>query len=323
MSNNILKFFKLHHPPTTGEIFQRFIDEICHHRKGGRQEMYRLMRFIDDDIGKIPIDKLSGVDLSCYIKRQAHLKTSSINRDLTLILSVLGYARKYWDMKVPEVSGSFKRPQNPPPRERRIHEHEISAILKIADPTHVISRDDLCITANCPKTLIIAMVFLFAIETAMRKQEILSLKFSDICFTGAYAQIRRSKTGRARRVPLSDRAMWCVRKMHSPHDGYIFPVSSGSMCVLFRRMRDRAGITGLTFHDTRHEAITRLSKHLGVLPLARMVGHSNINQLMTYYNPTTNEIANMINAGYDNTQISYGDYSYLGTSSCSPCSEHC
>lgn len=47
----------------------------------------------------------------------------------------------------------------------------------------------------------------------------------------------------------------------------------------------------LTFHDTRHEAITRLAKKLHVLDLARMVGHSDIRQLHTYYNETAADIA--------------------------------
>lgn len=61
--------------------------------------------------------------------------------------------------------------------------------------------------------------------------------------------------------------------------------------VLFRRLRDQAGIVGLTFHDSRHEAITRLAGKLEVLELARMVGHKNLNQLLTYYNKTAAELA--------------------------------
>lgn len=50
-------------------------------------------------------------------------------------------------------------------------------------------------------------------------------------------------------------------------------------------------ITDVTFHDTRHLAITRLSKVFNPLELARVVGHSNVNQLMTYYNESAAELA--------------------------------
>ena len=39
------------------------------------------------------------------------------------------------------------------------------------------------------------------------------------------------------------------------------------------------------------DAITRLSKKLDVLTLARVVGHKRIQQLMTYYNESAEDIA--------------------------------
>lgn len=50
------------------------------------------------------------------------------------------------------------------------------------------------------------------------------------------------------------------------------------MSQLFRRTRTRAGIIDTTFHDSRHEVITRLTEKLG---LARMVSHKGFRQLMT------------------------------------------
>jgi integrase len=61
--------------------------------------------------------------------------------------------------------------------------------------------------------------------------------------------------------------------------------------ALFRKCRDRAGIVGLHFHDSRHEAITRLAQRLDVLDLARMVGHRDLKMLQAYYNATAEEIA--------------------------------
>ena len=47
----------------------------------------------------------------------------------------------------------------------------------------------------------------------------------------------------------------------------------------------------MTFHDTRHEACTRLARKLDVLDLAKMIGHRDPRSLMIYYNPTASEIA--------------------------------
>lgn len=70
-----------------------------------------------------------------------------------------------------------------------------------------------------------------------------------------------------------------------------FGITSATLDAMFRKAKEKVGIEGMTFHDTRHEAITRLAKKLHVLDLARMVGHSDIRQLQAYYNETAADIA--------------------------------
>ena len=60
---------------------------------------------------------------------------------------------------------------------------------------------------------------------------------------------------------------------------------------MFRKVRDDVAIVGLTFHDTRHEAITRLARKVDVLDLARITGHKDPRSLMVYYNATASEMA--------------------------------
>jgi integrase len=71
----------------------------------------------------------------------------------------------------------------------------------------------------------------------------------------------------------------------------VFNVLSGSLSTMFRAARQCAGIDDLTFHDTRHEAITRLASVFNPLELARVVGHSNLSQLLVYYNATAEDLA--------------------------------
>ena len=61
-----------------------------------------------------------------------------------------------------------------------------------------------------------------------------------------------------------------------------------------RRARIRAKIDDLTFHDSRHDAITRLAQKLSVLQLARVVGHRDVRSLMTYYNETAESMARLL-----------------------------
>jgi integrase len=98
-----------------------------------------------------------------------------------------------------------------------------------------------------------------------------------------------TKNGQSRDVPLSARALE-IWKMVPEGFGLNAPI----LDALFRKAKKNAGIEGLTFHDTRHEAITRLAQKLDVLDLARMVGHTNVKQLLTYYNPTAEDIASRL-----------------------------
>lgn len=74
----------------------------------------------------------------------------------------------------------------------------------------------------------------------------------------------------------------------------VFGVSDALRDALWRKARKRAEIVGLTFHDLRHEATTRLARKLDVLDLSRMTGHRDLKSLRRYYNPAAEEIADRL-----------------------------
>ena len=139
----------------------------------------------------------------------------------------------------------------------------------------------------------IALAFCFAIETAMRIGEICALRRDDV--VGRVARVRAEdvgamKNGTARNVALSPRTLeiWAMVP-----DG--FGLRPDRADPLFRKAVRRTTITDLVFHDTRHEAITRLARKLpNVLDLARLTGHKDLKQLMTYYNATAEDIADLL-----------------------------
>ena len=70
-----------------------------------------------------------------------------------------------------------------------------------------------------------------------------------------------------------------------------FELRESQVDSLFRKARNTAGLSGFTFHDTRHLACTRLARKLGPMELARMMGHKDLKMVMRYYNETAAEIA--------------------------------
>ncbi len=90
-----------------------------------------------------------------------------------------------------------------------------------------------------------------------------------------------TKNGTSRTVPLSREAMRIIGLM-SNKEGQVFGLAPDRIAVLFMRLVQNAAIDDLHFHDSRHKAVTRLARKLSVLELARVIGHKNLSQLMTY-----------------------------------------
>jgi integrase len=71
----------------------------------------------------------------------------------------------------------------------------------------------------------------------------------------------------------------------------VFGVPVKSLDAQFRKYRERAGLSGFTFHDSRHTAATWMARKLDVLDLCKAFGWADPKHAMIYYNPTASDIA--------------------------------
>jgi len=263
---------------TLSDAFDRYAKEVSPEKKGERWEIVRLKKLSRDRIGLIPIDKIEPDDMQDWIGRQT-ISAGSVLRELNLIQSVIKQARKWrWTNSDPFVG--LEKPQSPKHRERLITDAEIAAICKLLPPG-----------SGNTKSHQVVIVMLIALETAMRKGEILKLEWQHVHHDRAFVHLPHTKNGKSRDVPLSRAAIEIFNGLEPQDTGKVFTVSSDSFDQLFRKLKTKAGVEGFTFHDTRHTAVTRLASKLSVLELARMVGHSDPRSLMWYYNATAEQLA--------------------------------
>jgi len=103
-----------------------------------------------------------------------------------------------------------------------------------------------------------------------------------------------TKNGKSRDVPLSSRAIRLIEQMRGFDEALVFGLKTASLDAFFRKYRQRAGLDGFTFHDTRHTAATMLCKKVEVLTLCKIFGWSNTSQALTYYNPKAASIAALL-----------------------------
>lgn len=133
-----------------------------------------------------------------------------------------------------------------------------------------------------------AVAFLLALRTGMRAGEICGLEWSDI--RDDYCILNETKTV-PRNVPLTKKSIRLIRKLKGNFRDEVFGISTVVLDASFRNARDRAKLSGFTFHDSRHTAATKLAQKLHVLDLCKMFGWSSTTRALTYYNPTASEIA--------------------------------
>jgi integrase len=271
---------------TCRDAFEKYEREVSKKKKGHRWESLRLAAFGRTPLGDVRMRDVDASHVAAWRDERLHptdpdiraVQGSTVQREMNLMSNVFTVARKEWKWIVGSPTTDVKRPKGNKPRFRRISEAEIKEIC------HALGWRE---RAPVTKQQSIAAAFLFAIETGMRAGEICALQPDWIKGRVAHLPETINKNGESRDVPLSPRAIQILKLVP---DG--FGITAASLDAMFRTARrDRTKIEDMTFHDTRHEAITRLAKKLHVLDLARMVGHKDIRKLMIYYNESAEDIA--------------------------------
>jgi len=273
---------------TVGEMLKRYGEEVSPSKRGARAEQLRLAAFARDfpELAALPLSEFKTPQLAQW--RDARLKVvtpGSVNRDINLLRNAFSIAREEWHWMEHNPFKGFRPPKDAPPRARRVTGKEVQQIVRCLEYR----------TGRAPvsKQQEVALAFLVALRTAMRAGEILSLGRSTLDLKRRVATVHHKMeylTGRPREVPLSKHAVRLLKPVADRER--CFTITSAVLDTLFRRARDRLGIAELHFHDSRAEALTRLSRKVDVMTLAKISGHKDLRLLQeVYYRESSADIA--------------------------------
>ena len=275
---------------TLRDALRRYASELDDERGGARWERIRLAAFDRDPMALRRLAALGPDDFAAWRdarlrtqaqRRQTTVAPATVAREMNLLRSVLETARKEWRWLRTNPMDDVSWPKSPKGRARRItpeEEADLTAALGVAT-----LRAD---TA----TQRVGLAFLLALETAMRSGEILALTWPNVHLADQYVHLPRTKNGDARDVPLSKRAVEILRTLPLGF-GPVFQLDAAARDALWRKARAKTPHRDVHFHDSRAEAIWRLSKKLDVLELARVIGHRDINSLLIYYRASASAMA--------------------------------
>lgn len=277
---------------TFSDLIDKYLKEETILKGGAREERYRLLRVSRSFLGEIMLPDLSKEHFKKWQnQRLQEVQPNSVMRERTSLSAVLSKAIE-WDYLKSNPLLTLEKPKTPPPRTRRYSDEEIERIIFVSgydaryQPTTIQNR--------------VGAMFLFAIETAMRAGEIATLTWENVNFEKRTAFLPKTKNGHPRTVPLSSKAMQIIQHLFffkSENDPTVFQVKTHSLESTFRELKKKANLheADLHFHDTRREALTRLSKYLSVMELAKVSGHRDLSILQnTYYNPDISELVSKL-----------------------------
>lgn len=270
---------------TFGDLLERYRAEVSVTKRGERWESLRIGLLLRDELAKVCMSDLNASHIAAWRDRRLRsVSPASVRREWTILSHACAIAVKEWCWLPENPMTTVRRPAPAKPRTRLISANEIERLLFALGYDHNTTPE----TA----TSRVGAALLFAIETAMRSSEIVELTWERVNMVDCVARLELTKNGTSREVPLSPEALRILQQLEAVKTGTVFRIgSTQSLDSLFRKAKGRAMIEGLHFHDSRHEAITRLAKKLDVLDLARMVGHRDLKMLLIYYNESAADIA--------------------------------
>jgi integrase len=276
---------------TLKELITRYEEEIGGEKPFGKNKASVLARW-KLAYGATTLDQVTDDFLTLFIrnrrKPEAGKKPISgvtIGIDLTYLAGVFKTAAHLWKLPVTQVPfeiaranmGHLEISTKSKERKRRPTEDELSRLCNYLD-----------LHSSLPMRDIIN----FAVESAMRIDEITRLRWIDLNEIDRTIWIRdrkhpREKIGNDQEVPLLGRTFDIVRRQPRPEkptaEDRVFPVLTDTVTTIFPRAKVALGIAGLHFHDLRHEGVSRLFEQGYQIPeVALMSGHRDWKMLARY-----------------------------------------
>ena len=249
------------------EAFKRYLNEINPRKKRHDIERYRIQSWLKHPLSQSYLQNISVQDLSGWVeeKIKCGLKANTIRLHLAVLSHLYSIAEKEWGyeiLKNPTIH--LYRPKISLLKISRVANHEIKLLIKNT------------------QSFYLPYLIKFALETAMRRSEIINLQWHHIDWSRQLISVEASKNGLNRIVPLTNNIKKILHSCPTKHTK-IFPITEHAVSVAFRRAVIRSGLTKISFHTLRHEAISRFFE-MGLNPMevATISGHKSMQMLKHY-----------------------------------------
>lgn len=204
-------------------------------------------------------------------ERIQKVKPASVNRELACLKFMYSLAKK-WKLADENPVKEVKLFQERKIEMRILDREEINKLIK-ASSAHLKS------------------IIIIALNTGMRKGEILNLRWNDVDFDKSFIFIRETKSGIPRKIPMNYIVTKALKSMNRESESVFYnPDTNGHIKDVkrsFKTVCRKVGVHDLRFHDLRHTAATYMvTGGIDLVTVSEILGHSDIKMTMRYAHPT-------------------------------------
>lgn len=284
---------------------EEFVDQeyLPHCRATHTPDTYRtdegLATILKKEFGKTQLRAIAAGDIQRYVDRLTGEKSrfkrvltpATINRRRTFLSGILTEAlrRGYVDRNPARVVENLPEHND---KLRWLTPKEEGELLTFSPP-HLQS------------------IIRFALQTGMRKGEILGLKWSDVDFEQRLVRVTQTKNHRTRYVPMSRELVEILQAIDhvagpTGHSPYVFtdPKSGTSETTAtrfqdvnhaFEKAAGQAGLEEVTFHTLRHTFASRLAQAgVPLNTIRELLGHGTMQVTMRYAHLAPNNLRDAV-----------------------------
>lgn len=263
---------------TVGDLLRRYAKDVTPAKRGHAPEAKRLEVFLLQRWANVTLARITPQAFSQHRdKRLREVEAGTVLRELGLLQAVFETARQEWDVPLHENPlAKVRKPKAANGRTRRLQPDELTALLSACTEG---------------RSEYLRPGILLAIETGMRRGEILNVRRRDLDAENGLLSIPETKTDVPRTIPLSENAARILTELQAEctdKDARLFPVSANAFRLAWERCKRRVAkhlpeIEELRFHDLRHEAVSRFFElGLSVPEVATISGHKDPRMLFRY-----------------------------------------
>jgi len=271
------------HNITFAELLTRYRDEITIHKKSKVSEINKIENLLKLPMFKKRIRNVTSSDIANYRdQRLKDVKGSTVIKDINLMGHCIDIAIKEWGVNLANNPvRRIRRPTVDKPRDRRLNSGEEKRLFDTIEKHSRLTW--------------LRQIVIIAIETAMRRGEILNMQWHHVDFEKRTVHLPDTKNGETRDVPLSEKAIEILNEISKDKTPFIFPISPDSLKKAYQRVIKKSGIEGLRFHDLRHEATSRFFElGLNTMQVSAITGHKDLAMLKRYTHLRAEDLAKMI-----------------------------